>query len=83
MTGPRVHDCTECDSRGGGRCEESGAWAPCEWCDGSTKLADCIECGEPRPLPSAERVGGFCEACARSLDMSDAEAEARRLRWTA
>ena len=80
MRGPNVQTCLSCDGKGGGRCEDSGAWVACEGCAGSGLLADCVECGEPQPYPEAATHGAFCEACRIYLDRRDNDEERRLAR---
>lgn len=82
MTGPRVQTCLHCDGARGGRCEDSGAWAPCEGCAGSGLLVDCMQCSEPMPYGEAAREGAYCGGCRAELDASDRDYHERAMRRT-
>ncbi len=77
--GARRMSCVDPDADGG-RCV-----VICEGCDGEGRVVVCLErlCGEVMTLREAGVEGAYCSACRHALDASDAEAEARRLRWTA
>ncbi len=62
-----VHGCTACDAQGG-ETTEDGVWWQCEGCEGSGATTSCRECGDPMPLPEADREGYRCPLC---LDAED------------
>lgn len=73
--GARRMSCEDPDADGG-RCV-----VECEGCDAEGRVVVCAEplCGETMTLTEAAKEGCFCEACRHALDVSDAEAEMRRL----
>lgn len=90
MTGAAVKVCPHCMGARRVSCADPDAdggrvVVECEGCDQEGRVVVCSEplCGETMTLAEAAKEGAYCEACRHALDMSDAAAEARRLRWTA
>jgi len=72
---PPVHDCTDCDGRGGTADHDDGRaiWWMCEGCSGSGEMTSCRYCGDPMSVPEADREGYRCATCVSEGERGDRE----------